>query len=312
MMAATEQNTGSGSAEVWPALPFGAWQDTAATLHMWTQIVGKIRLALSPPVNHWWHVALYVTARGLTTSPIPHGQRTFQIDFDFLDDVLRVETNDGALRTIPLTARPVADFYQDVMTTLDAMSLPVRIWTVPSEVADPIRFEQDRTHTAYDPEAARRFWRVLVQADRVLHGFRGRFIGKVSPVHVFWGGFDLALTRFSGRRAPVHPPIPGVADVITQEGYSHEVSSCGFWPGGAGAPTPQFYAYAYPEPPGFRDAAVRPAGAYYDPNLGEFILPYDLVRAAPDPDAALLDFCQSTYEAAADRAGWDRAALERA
>jgi hypothetical protein len=310
-MVTSEQNAG-GNVAVWPALPFEAWQDTAATLHMCTQIVGKIRLALSPPVNHWWHVALYVTARGLTTSPIPHGQRTFQIDFDFLDHQLRIAASDGVSQTIPLTARPVADFYREIMATLTSMGLAVRVWTVPSEVPDPIRFEQDRTHHAYDPEAAQRFWRVLVQADRVLHVFRGRFIGKVSPIHFFWGGFDMALTRFSGRRAPLHPPIPGVADIITQEGYSHEVSSCGFWPGGVGAPTPQFYAYAYPEPPGFREAPVRPAGAYYDPNLGEFVLPYDVLRAARDPDAALLDFLQSTYEAAADRAGWDRAALERA
>jgi hypothetical protein len=310
-MAVVGNSTGSAPDDVWPALPVEAWQNTAATLQLWMQIVGKVRLALSPPVNHWWHVALYVTARGLTTSPIPYGQRTFQVDFDFLDHALRITTSDGASQTIPLAPRTVADFYQEFMAALTALGLPVRMWTMPSEIPDAIPFDQDRTHAAYDPEYAQRFWRVLVQADRIMHVFRGRFIGKVSPVHFFWGGFDLALTRFSGRRAPVHPPIPGVADVITQEGYSHEVSSCGFWSGGGPLPLPVFYAYAYPEPPGFGEAPVRPAEAYYNAALGEFVLPYDAVRTAPDPDAALLDFLQSTYEAAADRAGWDRAALER-
>jgi hypothetical protein len=271
-----------------------------------------VRLALSPPVNHWWHVALYVTARGLTTSPIPHGPRTFEIEFDFLDHNLRITADDGASQTIALGPRTVAAFYGDVMAALSSLGLPVRIWPVPSEVPDPVRFDQDRRHAAYDPEYAQRFWRVLVQADRVLKEFRGRFVGKASPVHFFWGGFDMAATRFSGRPAPVHPSIPGVPDVITHEGYSHEVSSAGFWPGGGPLPQPIFYAYAYPEPPGFRDAPVRPVGAYYSAELGEFVLPYDAVRTAGDPDAALLDFLQSTYEAAADRANWDRAALERA
>ncbi len=310
-MAAGERDVGTTSQEVWPALPYADWQDTAATLQLWTQVVGKVRLALSPPVNHWWQVTLYVTARGLTTSPIPHGQRTFQIDFDFVDQQLRITASDGVSQSLPLAARPVAEFYQQVMATLADLGLAVRIWPMPSEIPNAIPFDQDRTHTAYDPAYARRFWQVLVQADRVLHAFRGRFIGKVSPVHFFWGGFDLAVTRFSGRRAPVHPTIPGVADSITHEAYSHEVSSCGFWPGGGPFPAPMFYAYAYPEPAGFRDAPVQPVGAYYSAELGEFVLPYDELRAAPDPDAALLSFLQSTYEAAADRAGWDRAALER-
>jgi hypothetical protein len=311
-MAASDTDGRIMSQEAWPALPLDAWQDTATTLHMWTQIVGKVRLALSPPVNHWWHVALYVTARGLTTSPIPHGQRTFEIEFDFLDHDLRITADDGATQTIALGPRTVAAFYADVMAALNSLGVPVRIWPVPSEVPNPTRFDEDREHAAYDPEYARRFWRVLVQADRVLKDFRGRFLGKASPVHFFWGGFDMAATRFSGRPAPVHPSIPGVADLITHEGYSHEVSSAGFWSGGGPIPMPIFYAYAYPEPPGFRDAPVRPAEAYYHADLGEFVLPYEAVRTAGDPDAALLDFLQSTYEAAADRANWDRAALERA
>ncbi|HEY7068428.1 MAG TPA: DUF5996 family protein [Chloroflexota bacterium] len=300
---------GAGS-EAWPALPLAAWQDTYATLHRWTQVVGKIRLALSPPVNHWWHTALYVTARGLTTSPIPHGDRTFEIEFDFVDHQLRVPTSDGASWALPLGPRSVADFYQEVMATLAALDLPVRIWPVPAEMPGAARLDQDTEHAAYDPEYAHRHWRVLVQTDRVLKIFRGRFIGKVSPVHFFWGGFDMAVTRFSGRRAPVHPSTPGVADVITHEGYSHEVSSAGFWPGGEGLPEPIYYAYAYPEPAGFGDAPV-PAEASYNPTLGEFVLPYAAVRQAPDPDALLLDFLQATCEAAADRGGWDRAALER-
>ena len=310
-MAAAGSEGHLTSQDAWPALPLEAWQETAATLHMWTQIVGKVRLALSPPVNHWWHVALYVTARGLSTSPMPQGQRTFEIEFDFLDHDLRITTDDGASQTIALGPRTVAAFYGDVMGALAALGFPVRIWPVPSEVPNPVRFDEDREHAAYDPEYAQRFWRVLVQADRVLKEFRGRFLGKASPVHFFWGGFDMAATRFSGRKAPPHPSIPGVADVITLEGYSHEVSSAGFWPGGGPLPTPIFYAYAYPEPPGFRDAPVRPDAAYYSADLGEFVLPYDAVRTAGDPDAALLDFLQSTYEAAADRANWDRAALER-
>ncbi len=301
-----------GASEAWPALPYAAWQDTATTLQLWTQVVGKVRLALSPPVNHWWHVPLYVTARGLTTSPIPYGARVFEIAFDFLAHELRIEASDGDSQALPLGPRPVATFYREVMAALAALALPVRIWPMPSEIPGAIPFDQDRTHAAYDPDYAQRFWRVLVQTDRVLHLFRGRFVGKVSPVHFFWGGFDLAVTRFSGRRAPEHPSIPGVADVITREAYSHEVSSCGFWPGGAALPAPTFFAYAYPEPPGFRAAPVRPAEAYYHEALGEFVLPYEAVRTAADPDTALLAFLQSSYEAAADRAGWDRAALERA
>ncbi len=299
-------------AEQWPSLPFAAWHDTCATLHLWTQIVGKIRLAQAPLINHWWQVPLYVTSRGLTTSPIPYGGRTFQIDFDFVDHRLTIAASDGATGSFALRPMSVADFYAEIMHRLKALGLEVRIWTTPVEIPDPIPFEEDRQNAAYDPEFANRFWRALVQADRVLTVFRARFIGKASPVHFFWGSFDLAATRFSGRRAPPHPGAANAADRVTREAYSHEVSSCGFWPGGAGLEQPIFYSYAYAEPAGFKDASVRPNGAFYAPELGEFVLPYDQVRQAATPDEALLDFLQSTYEAAANAAQWDRAALERA
>jgi hypothetical protein len=295
----------------WPDLPVAAWQETYATLHRWLQVVGKVRLAKAPPVNHWWHVPLYLTARGLTTSPIPDGHRTFQIDFDFFEHVLRIETSDGRGRLLPLAPRPVADFYQDVIAALDAVGVNVRIWTMPVEIADPVPFEKDREHRSYDRQAAHTCWRLLSQADRVLQQFRGRFGGKCSPVHFYWGSFDLAVTRFSGRPAPQHPGAPNISLGVVREAYSHEVSSAGFWPGGGAIPGPAFYAYAYPEPPGFKDHPVRPAGAMYHPDLREFLLPRTAVRKAPDPDAAILDFLQSTYEAAAETGKWDRAALER-
>jgi Family of unknown function (DUF5996) len=300
------------SAEEWPSLPFAEWRDTCVTLQLWTQVIGKIRLAQAPLINHWWQVPLYVTSRGLTTSPIPDGARIFQIDFDFLDHCLTIRASDGATETLPLRPFAVADFYSEVMQRLKALGLDVRIWTMPVEIPDPIPFEQDRQHRAYDPDYANRFWRVLVQADRVFTAFRARFLGKASPVHFFWGSFDLAVTRFSGRRAPPHPGAPNVADRVTREAYSHEVSSCGFWPGGAGLEQPVFYSYAYAEPAGFKETPIRPKAAFYAREMGEFILPYDEVRHAAAPDAALLDFLQSTYEAAADSAHWDRAALERA
>ncbi len=310
-MADMSQTTdASMNAEIWPSLPLEAWRNTYETLHMWTQIVGKVRLALAPLVNHWWQVPLYVTARGLTTSPIPYGTRTFQIDFDFLTHELRIETGEGSRRQIALAPRTVADFYRETMAALHSLGIDVRIWTMPVEVPNPIPFEQDTTHSAYDSEQAQRFWRILVQADRVLTAFRARFIGKVSPVHFFWGSFDLAVSRFSGRTAPPHAGGPGIADWVAREAYSHEVSSAGFWPG-AGLGYPAFYAYAYPTPEGFGDHAILPAEAFYSKDLGEFLLPYDAVRTAPSPAEMLTAFLQSTYEAAADLGQWDRAALER-
>lgn len=296
----------------WPSLPLAAWQDTYETLHLWTQIVGKIRLALAPKLNHWWHSTLYVTPRGLTTSAIPYGTRTFEISFDFIDHHLQIKTSDGTTRTITLVPRSVADFYQDVIDTLHAIGIEVRIWTIPQEVQDPIPFEQDYKHAAYDPESAQRFWRILLQADRVMTAFRSRFIGKSSPVHFFWGSFDLAVTRFSGGRAPEHPGgVPNMADWVTREAYSHEVSSCGFWPGGGTVVDPVFYAYAYPTPQGFPDYLIQPKEAFYSSEMGEFILPYEAVRQADNPDELLLTFLQSTYDAAANLGNWDRAALER-
>ncbi|HEY2387436.1 MAG TPA: DUF5996 family protein [Candidatus Binatia bacterium] len=298
--------------EPWPSLPLADWQDTYATLHMWTQIVGKVRLVQTPWVNHSWHVPLYLTARGLTTSPIPHGTRTFELAFDFVDHRLIVTTSDGASRTLALAPRAVADFYREVMASLAELDVPVRIHARPNEVDPAIPFAQDRQHHAYDPEYANRFWRILAQTDRVMRTFRARFIGKCSPIHFFWGSFDLALTRFSGRTAPPHPGgVPNFPDRVAREAYSHEVSSCGFWPGGGPVPMPVFYAYAYPEPAGFAAARVQPAQAGYNGDLHEFVLPYDAVRTAADPDEMLLAFLQSTYEAAADNAHWDRAALER-
>ena len=298
--------------ETWPAIPYEEWKATLATLHLWTQIVGKVRLVQTPWVNHSWHVPFYVTARGLTTSPIPYGARSFEIRFDFLDHQVVIETIEGGVEVISLAPRTVADFYQELFARLKALGLDISIRTTPSEIPDVIPFEQDRVHAAYDAEQVTRFWRALVQADRVLRTFRSRFIGKASPVHFFWGGFDLAVTRFSGRRAPLHPGgVPNLPDWVAREAYSHEVSSCGFWPGGEALPEPVFYSYAYPEPEGFKRATVRPAGARYHSDLGEFVLPYDVVRQASSPDAALLEFLQDTYEAAADLAGWDRQALER-
>jgi hypothetical protein len=307
-MPPTEDN----SRAVWPALRQSAWSETCATLQLWMQIVGKIRLALTPPINHTWNVTLYPTARGLTTSPMPHGSVMLQIDFDFIDHALILETSLGARRSIPLRPMTVAEFYRQTMTALDELNTPVHIWRVPVEIANPIPFDEDNTHQAYDPEYAQRFWRVLLQVTRVFTIFRARFIGKVSLVHLFWGALDLACTRFSGRIAPEHPSMAGLPDRVTRDAYSHEVSSCGFWPGAPGAPDiePFFYSYAYPEPPGYAQTPIRPAQARFDPNFGEFILPYEDVRSSADPDSTLLEFLQTTYEAAANCAKWDRAALE--
>ena len=295
----------------WPALPFTEWQDTATTLHMWTQIVGKIRLTLTPWTNHSWHVTLYLTSRGLTTSPIPHGERTFDITFDFIDHQLHIDTSEGDRRTVELKPRSVTNFYQAVMRSLDELQLSVTINKIPNEIQNPIPFDEDEEHRSYDREYANRFWRVLVQSDRVFKEFRSRFCGKCSPVHFFWGSFDLAVTRFSGRPAPPHPGgIPHLPDAITREAYSQEVSSLGFWPGNAVAPTPIFYSYAYPEPPGFGESKVQPAAAFYEPKLREFMLPYDAVRTAEKPDTVLLQFAQSTYDAASRLGQWDRAALQ--
>lgn len=295
----------------WPSLPFAEWKDTAITLHMWTQIVGKIRLTLSPWTNHSWHVTLYVTSRGLTTSPIPHGSHTFEIQFDFIDHQLLIDKSDGARRTIPLKPQSVAEFYRSIMKTLGDLELPVTINTLPNEIENPIPLDQDEEHRSYDPEYANRFWRVLVQTDRVFKEFRSRFSGKCSPVHFFWGSFDLAVTRFSGRPAPPHPGgVPHLPDEITREAYSQEVSSLGFWPGNAAASTPIFYSYAYPEPPGFAEAKIQPDAASYEAKLREFILPYDAVRTAEKPDEVLLDFAQTAYDAASKLGKWDRAALE--
>jgi Family of unknown function (DUF5996) len=297
--------------EDWPSLPSAAWDETRATLHMWTQIIGKIRLAQAPMTNHWWQVPLYVTTRGLTTLPIPYGGRTFQIDLDFIDHALQISLDDGRRDGFALGPRSVAELHAELMGRMRSLGLEVRIWTMPCEIEHPIRFEDDHQHAAYDAEFANRFWRVLVQADRVLTAFRARFLGKVSPIHFFWGSFDLAVTRFSGRRAPTHPGAPNVTDKVTREAYSHEVSSAGFWPGAAGVSEPVFYAYAYPQPDGFAQGSVAPAAASYSSAFGEFLLPYDAVRQAEAPDDLLLEFLQSTYEAAADLGRWDRGVLER-
>ena len=295
----------------WPELPYAAWKDTYATLHLWTQIVGKIRLAQTPWLNHSWHVTLYVSPRGLVTSSIPYGQRSFELEFDFLEHVLRASTAEGSVREVALSPRPVAEFYSDLMHELSALSINVRINTMPNEIPDPIRFDKDQTHGVYDREYAQRFWRILLRVDRVLREFRTAFLGKCSPVHFFWGSFDLAVTRFSGRRAPLHPGgVPYLPDAVTREAYSHEVSSAGFWPGGAGVEYPAFYSYAYPEPDGFSSAAIRPAQAFYHEGLSEFILPYDAVRMAENPDRTLAEFLTSTYQAAASIGAWDRSALE--
>jgi hypothetical protein len=300
----------NAAAAAWP--PLGEWRDTRETLQRWTQIVGKTRLALSPPENHWWHIALYVTPRGLTTSSMPFDDRTFAVDFDFLTHRVEVRVDDGTSRAVPLVPQSVADFYGAYLEALRALGLEVPIRPVPVEVENAIPFPEDRTHAAYDADAAQRWWRALVQADRVLKRFRGRFIGKASPVHFFWGGFDLAATRFSGRSAPRHPGgVPNCPDYVMWDAYSHECTSAGFWPGGFGVDVPAFYAYAYPEPAGFAERPAGPEGAYYDTTLREFILPYEVVRRAPAPDAAVLAFLQAVYDAAADLGRWDRATLER-
>lgn len=296
----------------WPSIPLADWRDTRDTLHLYTQIVGKVRLARAPLVNHWWDTTLYVTATGLTTSLMSHPTGpAFQIDFDFLEHRLDITTTAGTARTIPLEDRSVADMYDAVASMLDDLAVPTPIWPVPVEIPDAIPFAEDRVHGRYDPDAVRRFWLALVEIHRVFETFRARFLGKASPVHVFWGSLDLAYTRFSGRTAPPHPGgAPNCGPHVMWEAYSHEVSSCGYWPGPPGEEG-VFYAYAYPDPPGFRDAAVAPAGARWDDDLGEFILPYELVRTSSDPDARLLEFLESTYDAAATTARWDRVALER-
>lgn len=292
---------------LWPSLPLEEWKDTYATLHMWTQVVGKIRLVQSPMVNHWWQVPLYVTTRGLTTTAIPYGHRTFEMDFDFIDHQLLIKTSEGATKNIALVPRSVADFYREVMATLRSLNINVKIYTTPVEVPDPIPFTEDYAHASYDAEYAHRFWRILVQTDRVFKEFRARFIGKVSPVHFFWGSFDLAVTRFSGRRAPAREG----ADAITREAYSHEVISHGFWPGSGAIQEPAFYSYTAPEPTGLSQEPVGPSPAFYSQEMSEFILRYEDVRQADSPEDALMEFLQSTYEAGAKLANWDRASLER-
>lgn len=301
----------SNSRTAWPDLPTEEWRETYATLHLWTQIVGKIRLAKSPWLNHSWHVALYVTPRGLTTSPVPDGTRTFQIDFDFIDHRLRISTSDGVNRHFALPGHSVASFHAAIMEALAELGISVAIDEMPNELPDPVRFSQDAAHASYDPDAVGRLLQILVNCDRVFKQFRTGFLGKSSPVHFFWGSFDLAVTRFSGRRAPRHPGgVPNLPDAVAHEAYSHEVSSAGFWPGSGAVDYPAFYSYAYPEPAGFRTAKVRPDAAFFSEAMSEFVLPYDAVRKADDPDEALLDFLNSTYEAAANAAKWDRDALE--
>jgi hypothetical protein len=296
----------------WPELPYLEWKDTCETLHLWTQVVGKVRLALTPWLNHSWHVPLYVNARGLTTSPIYYEDRALEIMFDFNRHVLEIATSEGWQSRLALKPRTVADFFEIVMAELGKAGLHIEIDEHPNEIPDAIPFSRDRVHAAYDPDYAHRFWKALLQADRVLKEFRTGFIGKCSPVHFFWGSFDLAVTRFSGRRAPPHPGgVPGLSDDVVREAYSHEVSSAGFWPGGGGIDYPAFYSYAYPEPEGFRTSEIHPGAGTFSQELREFLLPYETVRSASDPDAALLAFLQSTYEAAAKNANWDRSALER-
>ena len=297
--------------EAWPELPFEAWKDTAATLQLWTQIVGKVRLALTPWVNHSWHVTLYVTARGLSTGPMPAGGRTLEIDFDFLDHVLWLRLSDGQFRQLVLKPMTVAEFYVEVMAQLRALGIHVRINEMPNEIADAVRFTDDTVHASYDAAAVDRFHRMLLSSSEVFARFRTGFLGKVSPVHFFWGSFDLAVTRFSGRPAPPHPGgVPNLPDAVAREAYSHEVSSAGFWPGGGAIDYPAYYSYAYPAPQGFAEARVRPAAAFYAKELGEFVLPYDAVRTAGEPERALMDFLQTTYDAAADLGQWDRTVLE--
>jgi hypothetical protein len=302
------------STESWPALPLDAWADTCATLHRWTQIVGKTRIQLSPAENHYWHVALYTTARGLTTSPMPYRDRLLQVDFDFIDHQLIARTSDSEVRTLALAPKSVADFYGEYLDLLRTLRIDVRIHPRPNEVPDAVPFPEDRAHASYDAAAAHDFWRALTQVDRVMKRFRNRFLGKQSPVHFWWGSFDLAGTRFSGKTAPPHPGgIPNLPDYVTRESYSHECMSAGWWPGTPGSSIAEaaIYAYGYPEPAGFSEAAIHPTGAAYDPTFRLWSLPYEMVRRAPDPEALLLEFLQSAYENVARLGGWDRTALER-
>jgi len=302
----------ASTAADWPELPLAAWADTCATLHLWTQIVGKIRLAHAPMVNHWWHVPLYVGPRGFTTSAIPYRARSFQIDFDFIDHRLRIDSSDGRRATMALEPRSVADFHAELMGRLRDLGLETRIWTMPVEIEGAIPFERDHEHAAYDRDYVESFWRILLQVDRIFNRFRSSFVGKASPVHFFWGSFDLAVTRFSGRNAPLlQSNSPNVGRWVMQEAYSHECSSAGFWPGNGGFGKPAFFSYAYPEPEGFADAAMSPAATHYDEDLGQFILAYDDVRQSLAPDEMLMDYLRHTYAAAADAGRWDRAALER-
>jgi hypothetical protein len=306
-MSDPQTKRADSSTDAWPSLPLEEWKETYATLHMWTQVVGKVRLALTPLVNHWWNVPLYVSARGLTTSAIPYKRRTFEMEFDFITHQLLFNTSDGQTRSLALSPRPVADFYSEVMQTLRDLGIEVKIWTTPVEVENPIPFEQDRQHASYDPVYANRFWRILSSANTVFEEFRSRFVGKCSPVHFFWGSFDLAVTRFSGRRAPEREG----ADTITREAYSHEVISHGFWPGGGALQGAAFYSYTAPEPPGLKEEIVRPSAAFYSKEMSEFLLMYDDVRRAGSPEETLTEFLESTYEAGARLAKWDRASLER-
>ncbi|MBV9230822.1 MAG: hypothetical protein JOZ18_16050 [Chloroflexi bacterium] len=291
----------------WPALPYEAWRDTCQTLHMWTQIVGKVRMEMSPFVNHWWHVTLYVTPRGLGTSAIPYDRGTFEITFDFVEHNLFIRTSEGTTKALPLIPRSVAAFYREFMASLHALGIKVSINPLPSEVQNPIRCDEDEVHASYDPVYAERFWRILVQTEAIMQRYRSAFLGKSSPIHFFWGSFDLALTLFSGRRAPERPG----ADRMTREAYSHEVISCGFWPGDDRFPDPAYYSYTAPEPPGLATAAIRPQEAFYSQEMGLFLLRYDDVRAVSSPEQALLEFFQSAYEAGTTLAHWDREALER-
>jgi hypothetical protein len=304
--------TDNHDSQAWPALPFADWRETAETVHMWTQIVGKVRMVQSPWLNHAWHVTLYVTPRGMTTGTIPHGRLSFSVDFDFIDHRLIASASHGKVESLELAPMDTADFYAAVMVMLGRIDCPVTINVVPNEVADAIPFDKDRTHNAYDAGAVNRFWRALGHVDRVFNCFRAGFQGKASPVHFFWGSFDLAVTRFSGRTAPDHPGgLPNMPIWVAQEAYSQEVSSAGFWPGSADAPDAIFYSYAYPAPDGFDKADIKPGSAAWSADLGEFVLPYEVVRTADDPDAVLTDFLQTTFDAAADRAGWDLATLAR-
>jgi hypothetical protein len=316
-MASSPLASSAGAAnrwlEAWPELPWAAWGGTCATLQLWMQVVGKIRMQLVPHLNHTWNVTLYPTIRGLTTGPMPYGRDLLQIDFDFVEHWLLLEAGGRQRCVVRLAPMTVAAFYRETMRQLDDLGMPVKIWTIPAEVAEPIPLDKDEMHREYDAEYAQRFWRILLQTTRVFTTFRSRFRGKVSPVHLFWGAMDLACTRFSGREAPEHPSMPGLPDRVTRDAYSHEVSSAGFWPGGAGPDggmEAMFYSYAYPEPPGYRDFPRAPASAVFSEAFGEFVLPYEAMRQAPDPDAALLDFLQTTYDAAAECGHWDRAALD--